>query len=494
MNKRNVGIALSYVSTILNMICGLFLSSYLLRMLGDTEYGLYQTVSSFTNYLVLLEFGIGTVMTRTILVQKNAGEEHRIKNTVSTLWSTALFLGLIILLVSGVFGSCIGVIYQNTMSAEQVPYAQSIFAVITVYLLASFFNQAISGVLLGMANYTYARIMDVIRISLRTLTLTCAIFFRPLAIVIALVDATISVICFVVTYCYIKKKYKIPIKFKYFDKKILKESVPLCIALLMQTFVNQANNSVGKFLIGIMVSLESVAIYSVAQYIFSVFSSLSTIPITMYMPQVAKSMSEGLEGKELTKTLVKPSRLIAFVGGMICGGFFAVGQPFIELVYGAGKAEAWMYALMLMLPMYLNMTSGIVVNVLDVANKRIVRSYILLGTTLLNIVMSAFALPRYGIIGAVVSAAISTLLGQVLIMNTYYAKQFGLKILFLYKEAYKGLLEYILIATVIAFVVAQKITNHLVALLCGGTIFVIISCGGMAIYNWITKRKHNKAV
>lgn len=492
MNKRNVGIALSYISTILNMVCGLFLSSYLLRMLGDTEYGLYQTVSSFANYLVLLEFGIGAVMTRTILVQKNAGEEHKIKNTVSTLWSTALILGLLILLLSAVFCSCIGIVYKNTMSAEQVPYAQTIFAVITIYLLASFLNQAISGVLLGMANYTYARVVDVIRIVIRTLILAFAIFYKPLAIVIAIVDAGVSVVCFVITYVYIKRKYKIPIKFKYFDKQILKEAAPLCVALLMQTFVNQANNSVGKFLIGIMVSLESVAIYSVAQYIYGVFSSLSTIPITMYMPQVAKSMGEGLAEKELTQVLVKPSRLIAFVGGMICGGFFAVGQPFIELVYGAEKAEAWIYALILMLPMYINMTSGVVINVLDVANKRIVRSYILLGTTLLNIIISVFALPIYGIIGAVISTAISTLLGQVLIMNIYYAKWLGLKIWYLYKEAYKGILEYIVIATVIAFAVAKKITNDLAALLCGGLIFVIISCGGMVLFHWITSKKTKK--
>ena len=41
---------------VVNMITGLVLSSFLLRALGDTEYGLYQTIASFATDLVLREF------------------------------------------------------------------------------------------------------------------------------------------------------------------------------------------------------------------------------------------------------------------------------------------------------------------------------------------------------------------------------------------------------------------------------------------------------
>ena len=66
MKSRNRGIAMAYASTGLKMVLSLFLSSFLLRRLGDTDYGIYQTIASFANYLVLLEFGTGTVMTRNI--------------------------------------------------------------------------------------------------------------------------------------------------------------------------------------------------------------------------------------------------------------------------------------------------------------------------------------------------------------------------------------------------------------------------------------------
>ena len=78
--SRNWGMVISYLSTFLNMVFGLVLSSFLLRRLGDAEYGLYQTVSAFAAYLVMLEFGTGTVMSRNIAVCRSRNEEEKIKN------------------------------------------------------------------------------------------------------------------------------------------------------------------------------------------------------------------------------------------------------------------------------------------------------------------------------------------------------------------------------------------------------------------------------
>ena len=74
LKKRGIGIALSYTNTFLNMITGLFLSSFLIAQLGDESYGVYQSVSSFVNYLVLLEFGTGTIMSRNLAACKARGE------------------------------------------------------------------------------------------------------------------------------------------------------------------------------------------------------------------------------------------------------------------------------------------------------------------------------------------------------------------------------------------------------------------------------------
>lgn len=474
-SSRGIGISISYFSTVLNMVCGFFLSSFLLRRLGDSEYGLYQTVAAFATYLVLLEFGTGTVMSRNISVCKAAGRKEDLDRNISTIWFITVALSVLIILLSIMFYFSIGAIYKNTMTVEQIVYAKRIFIFVTVYFIFSFYTQTLNGVLLGYEQYTFSKTLNCIRIILRTGLLIAIILFKPYAIVIAIIDMALSFLILLLTFYYCKKNYSLKFNLKKFDKGILIEALPFCLALMIQSLVNQANNNVDKFVIGVMVSMKSVAIYSVAQYIYSIFSSVTSVPITMYLPQIAKDIGAGKKGKELTDTLVEPCRLAVLVGGAIVFGFFAVGKQFIKLVYGANYSDAWIYALIIMIPMFINMTNGIIVNVLDVLKKRIVRSLILLGTTVLNIALTVIFIKTIGIIGAVIATAIATLLGQVLIMNIYYDRKLGIKVMRLFAKSYKGILPIFMVVSILSFIIARFIKNDILSFVIGGILFVVIS-------------------
>ena len=474
-STRGIGIGISYLNTALNMICGLFLSSFLIRILGDQEYGLYQTISAFATYLVLLEFGTGTVMSRNISVCRANGKNEDIDRNISTVWFITLALSFIILIVSGVFYFSIDPLYQNTMSADQIIYAKKIFVLVTVYLIFSFLTQTLNGALLGYEQYVFAEGLKCIKHILRTSLLVAIIFFERYSIFIALVDMILSIAIFIATLCYCKKRYNIKFEIRKFDKHILVEALPFCLALMIQSLVNQANNNVDKFVIGIIISMESVAIYSVSQYIYSIFSSVTTVPISMYLPQVAKHLGEGKRGREFTDTLIEPCRLVVFVGGAILFGFFAVGQQFIKIVYGANYTSAWIYALIIMIPMFINMTNGVLVNALDVLKKRTVRSCILLMTTVLNVILTVVLIKRIGIIGAVIATAIATFLGQVLIMNIYYDKKLGIKVMRLFVKSYKGIIPIYIAASVIGYFASKLISNVYLSFIVGGIIFVGLS-------------------
>ena len=474
-SSRAMGIGISYIGIILNMVCGLFLSSFLVRRLGDGEYGLYQTVAAFATYLVLLEFGTGTVMSRNIAVCRSNNNKSQLENNISTIWFITVALSMLIVIFSIMFYFGIGIFYKKTMNAEQIAYARKIFIFVIGYLLASFYTQTLNGFLLGYEQYTFSKTVDCIRIISRTILLTAIIFSKPYAIFIAIIDMILSIVSLIVTYLYCKNVYNIRFKLNKFDKGILMEALPLCIAMLIQSLVNQANNNVDKFVIGVMVSMESVTIYSVAQYIYSVFSSATTIPIGMYLPQVAKYISEGKKGKELTDELIEPCRFVTLVGGMILFGFFSIGRPFINIIYGAKYSIAWIYALIIMTPMFINMTNGIIINILDVLKKRIVRSLVLLWTTIINVILTIILIHKIGLSGAVIATAIATLLGQILIMNIYYEKKLGIKVVHLFKKSYKGILPSLMIASAISFIVSNQIKEDFYSFFIGGVMFVLLS-------------------
>ena len=490
MKKRNMGLVASYANTFLNMITGLFLSSFLLRQLGDTEYGVYQTIASFANYLVLLEFGTGTVMARNLSVCRSNGDTQlQIEKNISTIWSITNILSAAIAAVSVLFYISLDAIYANSLTAEQISTGKGIFVFITIYLITSFYVQTLNGIMLAFEDYTYSSNISILRIVIRTILLVVLLLNWKHGIIIAIVDATLGMLMVIFGYIYASQKCKVKINFKGFDKLILKTSLPLCLAIFMQAIVNQANNNVGKFILGISVGPEDVSLYSVGLYIFSVFSSLSTIPLSLYVPQVTRDVAMGKRGRELTDSLIQPSRLLVLVSGSVLFGFFSAGKSFINIVYGEKYVQAWPIALILIVPMFINMTIGIVINVLDAMNKRLSRSIILMVSTAVNIALTIILINRIGVIGVALSTGFSMLL-QVVLLSVYYSKVIKIKVFYLFCKAYKGILLYQIIGAVVGYLVGQIISNVYVSFIMSGMVYVIIALGGFFLFGKNNEEKN----
>lgn len=482
LKNKKTGLVLSYTNTFLSMVCGLFLSSFLLRQLGDTNYGIYQTMSSFANYLVLLEFGTGTVLSRNLVACRVRGESQlQAEKNISTIWTITGALSVVILAVSVLFYFLIPTIYSNTLDATQIALSKNIFIFIVVFLLSSFAAQTLNGLALAHEHYTFSSIVSIIKLLLRTVLLIALISKFKQSIIIAIVDAVIGVLIAIASYFYCKKAFKVNINFKNFDKVILKASLPLCLAIFLQTVVNQSNSIVGKFVLGVMSGPEEVALYSVALYIYSIFSSLATIPVSLYVPQVTKNVISGLEGRELTRTLIQPCRLIVIVSGAVLFGFIACGKPFVKIVYGEDYLLSWAMSIILIIPSFVNMSNAVILNVLDVKNKRIVRSYILMITTALNVLMTILGIKYFGIIAAAAATGIATLL-QVIILNIYYQRAIDIKIIYLFRHTYKGIVSYQIIGAILGYFVGQLFGNNYVAFLVAGGTYIIISLGGFLLF------------
>lgn len=480
---RSRGIAISYIYTILNTVIGLFISAYIIRMMGQTEYGVYQTMTSFATYLTLFQFGTGSIMTRNIsLCRKDGSETQLYKKNTSTIWTVAVIQAVIIAIISIVFYLMIDVIYQKSLTIGQIQYGKLLFLIVALKMILTFFIQVLNGIILGCEHYSMSTIVQLVFLLVRTGLVVALLLFKPFAIYLVILDAVLEIIMFIFTYCYCRKNLAASFSFKYFDKKIFMNALPLAMALFLQTIINMANGNVDKFVIGILMSPEAVSVYSIGMFIYTTFSSLTTIPISMYMPKVAADMREGKQGAELTKSLIQPCRLIFLIGGLVLFGFIVIGRQFISIVYGSDYIEAWAIAVVIMIPMLINMSNGVLVNVLDIMNKRLSRSFFLLITTIGNIILTIWWIQTWGMLGAAVATGICTLIGQDLLLNIYYNKVIKIRILYLFKETFRGILPSLVLATVLGFLSINWITNKYIQFIMGGIVFVLVMAISMIVF------------
>ena len=71
INQRKAGVILSYTSQLIKILSGVLYTPIMLRLLGQSEYGLYQLVYSVVSYLSLLSLGFGSSYIRFYSKAKN---------------------------------------------------------------------------------------------------------------------------------------------------------------------------------------------------------------------------------------------------------------------------------------------------------------------------------------------------------------------------------------------------------------------------------------
>lgn len=466
--------SLSYIYFVLNTVIGMFMSAFVIRTVGQTDYGVFQSMSAFISYLIILEFGTGTIMARNISLCKKDGTDNLdIQKNVSTIWSLTIILGLVILLFSVGFWCLIDTIYSKSLSADQIILGKKLFAFAAINLILSFLTQTLNGLILGYEYYSFEKTVAIAKLLLRSALVVILLKINPSVVLLVTIDTVLALVVFLCSLLFCILKIKVKFVFRYFDAGIFKLITPLALAMFLQTIVNTANGNVDKFLISIMMKPENVAIYSVAMAMFMMFSSIATLPVTMFMPQIASNMRNGLEGQRLTETLVQPCRLNIIVTGIIGFGFLSVGRPFIQILYGTNYSDAWLYAMVVIMPMFFNMFNAVIINVVDVMRKRHVRSLILMATTTLNIALTIIGIRRIGMLGAALATGISLIL-QTIFLNVWYKRKININIEFLICKSFKGIILWLLFSTLVSSVVQIFIDKEILKFLVGGVVFVTV--------------------
>lgn len=92
VNQLKAGAILSYISLGLNNFIALLYTPFLLRMLGQAEYGLYTLVASIVLYLTVLDLGFGTAIVRYTALFKTQGKQ----NEQYSLWGMFFILYILI--------------------------------------------------------------------------------------------------------------------------------------------------------------------------------------------------------------------------------------------------------------------------------------------------------------------------------------------------------------------------------------------------------------
>ncbi len=435
-SQRSIGIILAYVLLAFNMLVGIFLTPYIVSHLGKSEYGLYQTIASFANNLALLDFGIGTTITRYLSKYKAKNDDHTANQALFTVLLQTIMFAAIIFIIGFIIKGYLPEIYKNSLSDDEILRAGQMFGILIVNIGLTLFDHYFVGVNSAYERFGFINACKILKIVLRVALIYILLSMGKNAVVITAIDLSLTILFLVIDILYAFLRLNVRLKPCVPEKRMVIEIFLFGATIFLQAFVNQANSNVDKVILGIMTTTECVAVYSVAMQLFMIFSSLATAISSVYLPYVTKTIQTVDESADTSFLVIGPGRKQLMVVGLAFCGFLILGKDFINLWMGKGYEDAWSIALIIMIPSIIELTENVAASITLARGKNGIRTAIIAMSAILNIVLTVALIKIMGYMGAPVATAISYMVGYIVAVNIFYYKVLHIDVIRMFKGIY----------------------------------------------------------
>lgn len=433
MNERKAGAILSYVSMGINSVIGFIYIPILLMFLSKEQYGLYQLVASMIGYLMIMDFGLSNTITRYYSQYMVKNDEIKKQNLLATTSILYSLISLLIVLIGAIGLHYLLPLYIHTLSSNELVTAKQIFIIMLINIAIVIPGNIFIAVINSHEKFIFAKCLNITNIIIQPILVFIILHFNSSILTLVLVQTfcNIFVICVNIYYCF--HKLNIKIKLHFWDNKFVKEISVFSFFVFLPGILSIAYWKTGQIILGAIVGTGAVAIYSIAIQFSSIFMSLSTAISGVFLPQFSTIVAKTDDMSEINNIFIKTGRIQFVILGLILSGFIIYGKQFIIFWIGNSFTDAYLYALILMIGLFICLVQGTAIPILQAKNKHTFRSIIYFILGIANICISIPMAKRYGGLGCAITTGASLLIGQGLIMNIYFNK-IGLKIMPFFKQ------------------------------------------------------------
>ncbi len=502
--ERKTGAVLSYASIIISTVVQLIYTPFLVRMLGQSEYGLYSLIASVIGYLTVLDLGFGNaivVYTAKYRAQKDYEKEAKMQGMFKIIF---YILGIIIALIGIVLYFNVDLLFGKTMTTAELDKAKIMMLILAFNLVVTFAFNIYSSIINAYERFIFQKILSIFNTLLKPIIMIPLLFLGYKSIAMCVAITIVNIIVVVSNYTYCKKKLKLKIKFQGFDKKLFIEMFSYSFFIFLGVIVDKVNWSVDQFILGAVSGTVAVSIYATASHLNQLFVNLSTAISGVLLPKMSKMVAKKATPKELTDEMIKVGRIQYYIIFLMASGLVIVGKPFIIWWVGSEYELSYYVALLLIIPVCFPLIQNLGISILQAMNKHKFRAIATTIMAFFNIGISYFLAKRFSAIGTALGTSIALIVCNIIIMNIYYKKEIKLEIGRFWKEILKMSLTFTIpLISIIIFMTICKLDGILSVLTYASiysVIFFIVSYFitmnnyEKDIVNKVLKKNHIKKV
>ena len=433
-----IAAVLSYAQMALNIIVGLIYIPLMIRLLGQNEYGLYNTVSSTISMLQILNFGFGSGYIRYFAKYKSSDDTDSINKLNGLFLMIFLIIGGIALLCGLYLTSHLELVFDQGLTQAEYRTAKILMLLLTINLTISFPMSVFANIISANERFVFLKLLGMMKTVGSPLLTIPLLLLGKGAVAVVIVTLLISLFVDAVYMFYVLRVLHNRFVFKNFEPGIFRSLFAYTAFIALNVIIDQINWNIDRVILGRYRGTATVAVYSVGANLQTYYQMFSTSISGIFTPRIHHianvEKSEADRKQALTFLFIKVGRIQYLILGLVCIGLILFGREFIYFWAGPGYDEAYIVALMLIIPVTIPLIQNLGIEIQRAQNQHQFRSVVYTIMALLNFVLSIFLAQRYGASGAAFGTTISLVLANGLIMNIYYQKKCGINVVLFWKN------------------------------------------------------------
>ena len=448
-----IGAMISYLGIFFSLIAGLLYNPWMIKTIGNSDYGLYTLSMSVVNTF-LIDFGLSMATQRFVANYIAQKDQKKINNIVGLILKLYIFISCILMIIFVCIYFFIDDIYIQLTLSELFKF-KLLYALVVCYSVISFPFVVLNGVLSAYGKFIALKSFDllckVISITLIVLALLNGAGVYALVIVNLFANIFVTILKIII----VKKYTPLEINYKFFDVKKIKELFSFSIWTSISTMVMRLLLTLSPSILGMMSGSYQIAIMgyavSLEGYIYTFVNAINGF----FLPRLSRISVENNSdsGEQVLTLMVRVGRIIFILYGLIYIGFLTMGRSFIELIIGSDYIDSYYCTLLICMYGIIAYPQQIANTYIIVMNKVKKRAYISLLTLIVYVVL-AFPMSKIGGAVGICGSICIALCVQTIIVNVMYYKDLKINIVVFFKECHFKCILGTILSLILAIIIS----------------------------------------
>lgn len=437
---RKTGVLFSYILMAVQILSTMLLTPFLIRTLGQAEYGVYNLILSITSYFVLLDLGVGSSVVRYMskyCAQRDIEAQRKFLG-VTTIYYT--IIAIVTIIIGFVVRDNIQQIFDTGLTESEIKLAEKLFLITIITIAVSFATSAFSNALIAYEQFSISKGISIVMTVLKIVLSIAALKLGFSSFGVVVVNLITTLLTSAVYIFYVIFKLKITPSFKNIDFSFAKEIASYSLFIFFQIIAGSINTMSPQILLGAFAKNSAVIIgvFSIGTQVLQYFKTMGSQFTGVLAPGLVRFSQGELTREQYEQEMIRISRIIFMVLSLVWTVFLVFGMDFICLWAGEEYRQAYYIALILMMPNLFSFSEGSSYQLLQAMAKHKLPAVLQLATSLLGVVLTTILILWKPLEGAVIGTFAAFMICEVIVMNIMYKKQIGMRLTIFFKGMLKG--------------------------------------------------------